>query len=121
MIYHKTLKGKLEAICNEKLDKYDKLLSALKGRIEYFNEAGCRISDHSLDFVPYAATTYEEAAKIYNNKLLGKEICEGDVLKYKTFTLLSVAKEYSNDEETLGKIVQDICYNNAVKYFGIEV
>ena len=28
--------------------------------------------------------------------------------------------EYPDDMETLGKIVQDICYNNAAKYFGIE-
>ncbi len=27
--------------------------------------------------------------------------------------------EYPNDEKTLGKIVQDICYNNAEKYFNI--
>ena len=27
--------------------------------------------------------------------------------------------EYPNDEKTLGKIVKDICYNNAEKYFGI--
>ena len=27
--------------------------------------------------------------------------------------------EYPNDEKTLGKIVQDICYNNAKKYFNL--
>ena len=27
--------------------------------------------------------------------------------------------EYPNDEKTLGKIVQDICYNNAEKYFDL--
>ena len=123
LIYHKNLKGKMEAkvlptfrpdkfvdinkatfvpfieklevICGEYLDKYDKLLNALKGRIEYFNEVGCRISDHSLDFVPYAEVTYEEVAKIYQNKLSGKQIDGNDELKYKTFTLQFVAKEYS--------------------------
>jgi glucuronate isomerase len=29
--------------------------------------------------------------------------------------------ELPNDMELLGKIVQDICYNNAVNYFGIDV
>lgn len=28
--------------------------------------------------------------------------------------------EYPNDLKTVGKIVQDICYNNACKYFGIQ-
>lgn len=28
--------------------------------------------------------------------------------------------EYPNDVEFLGQVVQDICYNNAVEYFGIE-
>ena len=29
--------------------------------------------------------------------------------------------EYPADEEILGRIVQDISYNNAVRYFGFEV
>lgn len=28
--------------------------------------------------------------------------------------------EYPNDRETLGKMVENICYNNAVRYFGLE-
>ena len=28
--------------------------------------------------------------------------------------------EYPNDIETVGKIVQDICFNNAVEYFGVK-
>jgi len=129
LIYHKNLKGqmdakvlptfrpdkfvdinkptfipfieKLEAICGEKLDEYDKLLSALNGRVQYFNEVGCRISDHSLDFVPYAQASYEEVAEIYADKLSGKQIDIADELKYKTFTLLSVAREYSKYNWTM--------------------
>ncbi len=29
--------------------------------------------------------------------------------------------EYPGDMDTLGKIVEDICYNNTVKYFGFEI
>ena len=29
--------------------------------------------------------------------------------------------EYPDDWDTLGEIVKGICYNNAVKYFGIEL
>ena len=28
--------------------------------------------------------------------------------------------EYPNDEKTLGTIVEDICFNNAKRYFGID-
>ena len=28
--------------------------------------------------------------------------------------------EYPNDEKYLGKLVEDICYNNAAKYFGLK-
>ena len=28
--------------------------------------------------------------------------------------------EYPDDEETLGKMVQDICYNNAARYFNVD-
>ena len=29
--------------------------------------------------------------------------------------------EYPDDEEMLGEIVKDICYNNAVRYFGFDL
>ena len=29
--------------------------------------------------------------------------------------------EYSNDERMLGKIIKDISYNNAVRYFGFDL
>ncbi len=91
---------KLEAASGTKLDTYDKLLEALSKRIEYFHDAGCRISDHSVDFVPYAEAAYEEIAQIYQSKLTGRQICENDELKYKTFTLSFLAKEYAKHDWT---------------------
>ena len=29
--------------------------------------------------------------------------------------------EMTNDEKTAGKVISDICFNNSVKYFGLEL
>jgi glucuronate isomerase len=36
------------------------------------------------------------------------------------FGKLIEGKEYPNDIEFVGKIIQDICFNNAVRYFEVK-
>ena len=50
---------------------YGELLEWLRGRIEFFHENGCRLSDHGLDYVPYAEG---DAAPIFARALAGETI-----------------------------------------------
>ncbi|MDD6814968.1 MAG: glucuronate isomerase [Firmicutes bacterium] len=73
----------------------DTLKEAIVKRMDYFSENGCTVSDHGLDYVPYAPCTPEEADAVFR-KALGKQ--KTDLLeseKYKTFILLFLAEEYS--------------------------
>jgi glucuronate isomerase len=44
--------GKLETVCNTKIDTLDDLKSALAARVAYFRSKDCRIADHGMDFLP---------------------------------------------------------------------
>ena len=53
---------KLEETSGKNIDDYASLLQALEGRIRYFNENGCRVSDHALDTVPYMEASIGEVS-----------------------------------------------------------
>ena len=42
---------------------------AIIKRMEYFNELGCLVSDHGLDYVMYAPASAEEIEKIFEKGL----------------------------------------------------
>ena len=71
---------------------FAELKSWLLTRLDFFHETGCRLSDHGLDFVPYA----EGDAETVFNKVLGGEAptaLEAEI--YMTDLLKFFAKEYS--------------------------
>ena len=41
-------------MCIRDSNTYADLIKAIYNRIDFFNENGCRVSDHALDGVPYA-------------------------------------------------------------------
>lgn len=71
------------------------LRAALRQRLAYFHENGCRISDHGLASVMYAPATEIEVDAILKRRLSGEVLLKGDVLKYKTACLLFLGAEYS--------------------------
>lgn len=87
--------AKLGQVTGREIKTYDDLLAALEERVNFFHEVGCLVSDHALDYVPYAATTREEAAAIFARGLQGQAVSLEDEMKYKTFTLIFLGKQYS--------------------------
>ena len=75
---------------------------ALKKRMAFFDEMGCRASDHALEYVMYAPASEEEIEAIVAKKLAGGEITKEEELKYKTAFMLFVGREYSR----LGWVMQ---------------
>ncbi|WP_310603640.1 glucuronate isomerase [Anaerosporobacter sp.] len=86
----------LSEVTDLSLDHISDLLDALKLRLSYFIDAGCRISDHSLEDNFFEPTTYEEVDAIYRNKLNGAIISNHDCAKYRGWLLTELAKEYAN-------------------------
>lgn len=61
-------------------------------RIEYFNANGCRLSDHALEYVPFAVGNAEE---VFNKKINGEALTETEIDIYKTEMLRICAAEYT--------------------------
>ena len=70
------------------------LKAALTKRMDYFQERGCSVSDHGLDFVPYVRCTEEQLADIFNSGRQGYPLTPAEIEGYKTEMVLFFAEEY---------------------------
>lgn len=73
----------------------DTLLQALKLRLDYFvDEAGCLISDHSLEGRVYIPCTREEAAEIFARRENGS-LTREEVWRFKSYLMTALGRMYS--------------------------
>ena len=86
---------KLGKAANISIKNFEDLKKALAARIQFFHEAGCRVSDHALDPVVYSEGTEEEAAIILGKALSGQTITQFEIRKYKSQVLLFIGREYA--------------------------
>ncbi len=70
---------------------YGELTQWLTSRIDFFHENGCRISDHALEYVPYAIGDPEA---VFNKKMNGEELTLEEINVFKTAVLKHCAKQY---------------------------
>ena len=68
---------------------------ALTQRIDYFNECGCRASDHGLDYVMYREATAEEIEATFQKALAGESVTVAESEGYQTYLLLHCGREYA--------------------------
>lgn len=109
--------GKLEAVSDQKIDQYDALLDALAARVAFFNETGCKVSDHALDYVAYAETSKDEAAAIFSKALNGELVTLEEEKKYKTYTLLFLGRLYAEHGWAMQFHI-NAARNNSSRMFG---
>lgn len=70
---------------------YAEFCDLLVARLHYFHDNGCRLSDHAMEYVPYAEGNPEE---IFIKRMSGKEISKEEADAFKTAVLKILAKEY---------------------------
>jgi len=105
--------GFIEYLSAQGISDYDGLVKWLDSRIAYFNENGCRLSDHALEYVPFATGNAKE---ILSKKLSGKALTQEEIDAFKTAILTQCAKNYV----TLGWTMQlhiGALRNNNTKMF----
>ena len=85
---------RLEEAAGVEIESADDLLKALVIRLDYFCEAGCRITDHSLEGGIYQPVTREEANGILKKALSGQRVLPDEEVKFKGYLLCALAKEY---------------------------
>lgn len=86
---------KLSEITGIEIADLASLKQALSMRIDYFHSAGCRISDHALQYVMCSAASDDEVGSILGKALNGEGIDAEETEKYKTAMLIYFASEYS--------------------------
>jgi glucuronate isomerase len=86
---------KLEQAVGSTVADYDQLLAALESRVRFFHFVGCRISDHALDYVPFAEASQSEVSAIFAKALKGNSVTLQEEQQYKTAILVFLGKQYA--------------------------
>ncbi len=73
---------------------FDALKRALRARMNYFAENGCRLSDHALPYVMYAPAADPEVEAIFAKRLAGEPVSEREQAVFKTAFMLFAARQY---------------------------
>lgn len=87
--------AKLSEVSGVKIDTYADLIKALEKRMDWFEENGCRVSDHGLEYVMYQPATEEEIESIFTKRLSGKAASREEELKFKTAFMVAMGKAYN--------------------------
>ncbi len=70
------------------------VIAALNKRVDYFHEAGCRLSDHALDSVQFAKVSLLKADKALQDGLAGNPVLPEDAAHYRTALLVALGGMY---------------------------
>ena len=84
----------LETVCGKEIKNFDDYLAALKSRVEFFHEAGCRVADNALDFVPRGNASLEEVSEIFAHVLNDGQVSFEDENKLRVYLLKFFGKLY---------------------------
>jgi glucuronate isomerase len=82
---------KLAAVCETSLDNAADLIAALKARHDYFHEAGCRMTDHGLEYCPYLACDDSQAEAIFKKLRSAQKPTVNEAEQWMTYIMQKVA------------------------------
>lgn len=84
----------LEKVSGIEINSFSTLVDALRNRIQYFHDNGCRLCDHGLDQIYFESYTESEVNAILQKKLSGKNISNDEALKFQTAVLVFLCETY---------------------------
>jgi len=84
----------LEKVSGIAINSYDDLQKALKNRIQFFNDNGCKLSDHGLSEISCISFTDAEIIEIFYKRRNNKEISTLEIEKFKSALTQFLAETY---------------------------
>ncbi len=84
----------LGEVANISISSFNELCDALRKRIEFFNENGCRLCDHGLDQIYFESYTENEVNIIFKKKREGQELSSEEALKFQSAVLVFLCETY---------------------------
>ncbi len=86
--------AKLATSANIEIKTAEDVMEALKLRLNYFCELGCKATDHGLDYIVYSpAESTKELNKIFAKALKGEPVSQSEADIYKTEIMLFLGRE----------------------------
>ncbi|MFC7681406.1 glucuronate isomerase [Paenibacillus sp. GCM10028914] len=85
---------RLETAAGHTIASYNDLLTALRSRVDYFHDNGCRLSDHALDVLRYQAGDASELETIFRKRLAGELLSQEEITVYRTELLTALIGSY---------------------------
>lgn len=85
---------KLGEVAQIEIQSYQDLCDALLQRVAYFNENGCKLCDHGLNYIDYLPASNQEINQIFTRKLQGKTLSVEDIQKFHTAILMFLSETY---------------------------
>ena len=87
--------AKLAEVCGCEIKDSAALECALASRIDHFDAAGCRASDHGLDYVIYRPADRAAVDMVFSKGMNGEALTVEEVELFKTDLLLFCGREYA--------------------------
>ncbi|EAK8386838.1 glucuronate isomerase [Listeria monocytogenes] len=107
---------KLERITETTITSYNKLLSALALRLDYFVQHGCRMSDHSFGKLVYVKVTEEEMDGILVKALRGSSLTSFEEEQWQSRLFIDLCQLY-NEKEIVTQVHFGALRNNNTKLY----
>lgn len=85
---------RLSGVVGYEMSDFDALVKALYERADFFNEMGCRVSDHALDGAPFRPASDDEINAIYKKGAAGGAVSFDEAEAYKSALLRKLAAKY---------------------------
>ena len=86
--------NELEDVAKISIATYTDLQDALRQRIDFFHENGCRLCDHGLNQISWAEASEAEIKEIFKKRRGGADLAPQEVEKFKTALLLFLGETY---------------------------
>ncbi len=95
---------------------YETLVEALKLRVEFFVQAGCLMSDHSLEKVDLPASSREQADEVFKARLRGETLSAAQIALFRSQTLTEVATLYHQNKLVMQLHIGALRNNNPAMF-----
>lgn len=110
---------KLEEVADISIEKYEDFLLALEKRVTYFDNIGCRSSDHGINAMFYEPAERKEVDNIFQKSLNNEELSQKEINQFKTLTLLSLGEMYADKNWVMQLHIGPLRNNNTRMFYNI--
>ncbi|MWV43902.1 glucuronate isomerase [Paenibacillus sp. HJL G12] len=104
---------RLEQSAGKPVPSYAALIDALKQRVDFFHQEGCRLSDHALDTLRYQAGDSTAVEKIFAKRVAGEGLTVEEITLYRTELLSALIGFYAEKKWTMQLHIHAYRNNNA--------